>query len=236
MSRRIILGLVAGAILVAAASQAPAVRAQSVVVPPQALSFPLSYGEWGARWWQYVYGIPAGENPIADSTGAKCNVGQWGPVFFLANTTGGAPVTRKCEVPAGTGLFFPIVNASCAIPDDGSTAADIEKACKAFANAEDPKSLLVTIDGKRVPNLGKTFRANAFFSFTGVNGGLFENGCTVNAPPCYVGFRNTAYSDGYWIMLKPLSPGQHIIHFQGAAPSLSFSVNVTYNLKVVAAE
>jgi hypothetical protein len=42
-------------------------------------------------------------------------------------------------------------------------------------------------------------------------------------------------ADGYWILLKPLSPGKHTIHFEAVANAGSggsFAVDVTYNLTV----
>lgn len=39
-----------------AASQS-AYSSTSVIIPPYSELFPLTYGEWGARWWQYVMGI-----------------------------------------------------------------------------------------------------------------------------------------------------------------------------------
>src|SRR5262249_50606878 len=40
-------------------------------------------------------------------------------------------------------------------------------------------------------------------------------------------------SDGYWIMLKPLPPGAHVIRFKGEMPEAKFSLDVTYELTVV---
>jgi hypothetical protein len=37
-------------------------------------------------------------------------------------------------------------------------------------------------------------------------------------------------ADGYWLMLKPLSPGSHALHF--ASTLDGFSQNVTYDLTV----
>jgi hypothetical protein len=38
-------------------------------------------------------------------------------------------------------------------------------------------------------------------------------------------------SDGFWVMLPPLSPGVHVLHFQaGNEPNVT--QNVTYNLTV----
>jgi hypothetical protein len=228
------LSILSSAILaVAAICHAPAAHAQAVV-PPQAESFPLTYGEWGARWWQYVLGIPASENPLFDSTGAQCQLGQWGPVFFLVGTATTGPVTRSCEVPADAGLFFPIINISCAIPEDGSNAKDMSKVCRDIIDQVDLKSLALTIDRKSVQNLDK-FRASEFFSFTGSAHGPFETtGCVPALQPCYADFHPTAFSDGYWAMLRPLPLGSHTVHFHGEIPGTPpFIVDVTYNLKVV---
>jgi hypothetical protein len=230
--RRSHLAIATGAMLaVLAACHAPLAHAQ--IVSPQSESFPQTYGEWGAQWWQYVLGIPANENPLFDNTGAQCGLGQWGEVFFLVGTATTGPVVRKnCKVPADTGLFFPIINISCAVPEDGSTAKDIEKVCSDIIDQVDKKSLFLTIDGKSVPNL-ENFRASEFFSFTGSAHGPYETtGCVQELQPCYADFRATAFSDGYWAMLNPLSLGKHTIHFGASIPP-SFTVDVTYELKVV---
>ena len=50
-------------------------------------------------------------NPVTDTTGAACAAGQpRGPVWFLAGTFGGDPVTRTCRVPSGRALLFPVAN------------------------------------------------------------------------------------------------------------------------------
>jgi hypothetical protein len=231
------LAIVASAIVaVAAACHVSAAHAQAVV-PPQTESFPLTYGEWGARWWQYVLGIPVlpapDQNPLFDTTGARCGVGQWGPVFFLVGTVTNDAVARSCDIPADMGLFFPIINIFCAVTEDGDNAPAIGDLCGGITDHVDLKSLSLTIDGKRVQNLDK-FRASEFFSFTGAAPGVFATtGCTnSNFPHCYEGFRNTAFADGYWAMLRPLSLGKHTVHFHGENPFFPQTVDVTYNLNV----
>src|SRR5947209_6336709 len=34
-----------------------------VVHPPCSKPYGLTYGEWSAKWWQWVYSIPVGTNP-----------------------------------------------------------------------------------------------------------------------------------------------------------------------------
>jgi hypothetical protein len=89
------------------------------VVSSRSKVFGLTYGEWGAAWWQWLLPIPpcstgpvdpdhptecAGTPaPTLDTTGAECDAGQSGPVWFLAgtsyNTLQFGAATRSCTVP-----------------------------------------------------------------------------------------------------------------------------------------
>jgi hypothetical protein len=229
---RYMIGLATAAMLLTSITGfGPSAARAQALVPPNAASFPLTYGDWGARWTEWVMGIPATENPVNDTTGAQCGLGQWGPVFFLVGTTGSGPLTRSCTVPSGLALFFPLITSVCAIPEDGSTRAAIQSVCAGgIIDLVDKSSLRLTIDGRSVQNLADA-RASEFFSFTGAVPGLFETtGC--GTPPCYEGFRATGFTDGYWAMVRPLPVGAHTIHFVASIPSFSFTVDATYNLTV----
>ena len=85
-------------------------RAQSFIAAPESLPGGLSYQQWSAKWWQWLWSIPVSINPVFDTTGADCAVSQpSGPVWFLAGTFG-TNVTRTCSIPAGKRIFFPIIN------------------------------------------------------------------------------------------------------------------------------
>src|SRR5260370_7509311 len=68
------------------------------IFPPEAHPFGQSYADWSARWWEWLISIPAATNPLLDSTGANCAVGQHGPAWFLAASPAG-PVTPTCPIP-----------------------------------------------------------------------------------------------------------------------------------------
>ena len=59
------------------------------VVPPNSNEFANTYGEWSARWWQWLMSIPKATNPNLDATGAHCAEAQTGQVWFLAGLFGG---------------------------------------------------------------------------------------------------------------------------------------------------
>jgi hypothetical protein len=65
-----------------------------------------------AQWWQWAFSIPTMQNPLSDQTGQNCMIRQRGSVWFLAGLPSGGTASRTCSViPAGTTLFFPVINA-----------------------------------------------------------------------------------------------------------------------------
>ena len=57
-------------------------KAYPRIIPPQAKPHGMTYADWGARWWKWLYGIPASVSPVLDDTGANAAQGQSGPVWF----------------------------------------------------------------------------------------------------------------------------------------------------------
>lgn len=199
------------------------------VVPLDQFVYGMNYGEWTAAWWQYVLALPTDTtHPILDTSGTYCTNGQSSaPVFFLVGAATTDLVERNCTLPAGKHLVFPLINWECSTlepsPFFGNNGQELRTCASAFANGVDPKSLKVEVDNAVIPNL-MLFRVQSPVydvlnlptpNFLGVNGG--NSGFSV--------------SDGYWVILNPLAPGNHKIHFE-AAETGGWSQNVTYNLTV----
>jgi hypothetical protein len=208
-----------------------------VVLPPQSHPYGKSYAEWSAAHWQWTYSLPADHHPLTDT--ADVSTGQSGPVWFLGGTW--APTTdlngnlignadRHVTIPAGKALFFPIVDAEMSLAEGGTSEAD----CRAQANdyADHMVGLSCTIDGRPLKNLPAYQAESPFFTFGPLPGNNF-----LGLPG---GTTTSAVSDGYFVMLAPLSPGQHTIHWTGALVytaaadgfDFSFSLDITYHIKV----
>ena len=181
----------------------------------------FGYPDWSSKWWQWALEIPQDKNPIADVDGRNCAVNQnlSSPVWFLAGT-GGGPVTRECTIPNGVALFFPILTKECSYAEDSTlkTPEDLRNCAK----DEKAHILRASIDGKQLNNLENYRVESPLFNFTFPENNLF------GAP---VG-QTQGLSDGWFLMLKPLEPGQHIVEFQGqtaesATPTLPGDVYVT---------
>jgi hypothetical protein len=206
----------------------PTAYAQAVYSPDSA-PFNTKFNEWSAQWWQFVISIPDNENPLNDSTGAKCIVGQRGPVWFLVGTSGGSPVNRVCKVPAGKALFFPVLNSFYA--DDFTQHNSIAFAREQAAVIPNDATILsVTVDGHAIQHLEDKFRIRSnVFELTLPDENIFGVPPTAACPPS--GTCSPAVDDGYYVMLKPLTVGNHTVHIIGA--TTTFNVDVTYTLKVV---
>jgi hypothetical protein len=195
------------------------------VVPRDSNAYGNTYSEWSARWWQWVLSIPAATNPNLDTTGANCGEGQSGQVWFLAGTFGGS-VTRTCSVPAGKALFFPILNSAFGQGvGDCSGPADCDVTTLrglAAAPMDNPTTLMVTIDNRKVKNLSQFRVTSPVFNY------FFPADNIIGLDP---GTYGPLVSDGYWLLIEPLSPGTHTIHFKGVSNS-ALEIDVTYNLTV----
>jgi hypothetical protein len=222
--RRVTLGIAAAVVLgvvgtLAAATPVSAQNPNPGVLPPNANAFGASYGEWNSRWWQWALSIPASRSPLIDTTGANCAEGQSGRVWFLAGTFGTPappPVIRSCTVRPGTPLFFPVFNGVCVEePPDPSFQAQLACARAFIAGVTGT----ATIDGRAIQALD-AYRVES------------PRGFDITLPPGNVfGAEARVYRDaagaGVYLLLAPLSVGQHTIHFTSSG-----GIDVTYNLTV----
>jgi hypothetical protein len=208
------------------------------VIPLSSKPFGASYGTWSARWWQYVYQFPIHNppytgpiyNPLFDETGSQCSLGQSRKVWYLVgvfNESG--TVSRSCTVPSNVALFFPIINGEwdnvCPIMDPPLT--DVELSQEAAAVIDTTAELHATLDGAPLSDDRFGFRVKSpVFSYT-----LPPEDNIPQAFGCDVsGIVYPVVADGFYLMLTPLSPGQHTINFGGTIPG--FSLDITYNLTV----
>jgi len=228
----IVLGLMA--------SSVSPVWADPAIIPPQAkghcMTYGMTYGEWSAKWWQWALSLPVAQNPFFDVDGSCANGanGQLGPVWFLTgviNTSGTA--VRDCTVPAEKTLFFPIINTECSTLEVGTEweCDGTEEDCTACAASKNIGNVFATIDGVPVRNLKRYLVESPLFTFTVPS--YPDNVLGVVTPPA----TGQSVSNGYYLMLAPLSVGKHTIHF-GAAyladdGTVSFALDITYYLTVV---
>ncbi|MBL8879786.1 MAG: hypothetical protein JNG88_11765 [Phycisphaerales bacterium] len=200
------------------------------IVNPNSRVDHRTYAEWTAAWWQWATAFPPEINPVIDDTGEDAAQGQSGPVWFLAGVFGGTTV-RDVTIPADKYLLLPIINGEwdtvpgftnpLGLPDPLS----VQDIRRIVAFGVDGAEIFCEIDGREVRNLSSYRVRSPVFSMN------FDPdlGAAFGYPVQYI---RTAVSDGYWLMIRPLSAGTHTIHFTASNDSTGFSLDVTYNITV----
>ena len=193
--------------------------------------------EWSVSWWQWAYAQPTTNHPLLyEGAGDFCSTGQpAADAFFLGPTFGGSAV-RSCTVPANRTLIFPITAGEDGdYPTDSMqrTSAQLMQATK--ANMDSVSSLHLELDGE--PLIGGAvadfarFRQTASFSVVVPN--IPDSIVRTYFMIDFAGTIPLAVSDGYWILMRPLSPGTHTLKFSAelSVPA-PFQSSVEYRLTV----
>lgn len=222
----VILGIMVLAPMVSAAK-----NPNPGVYPVDSVICGKTYGEWSAEWWKWILSIPTSVNPFMDDGSGKfCAKKQSGDVWFLAGSWVGTTEV-KCKVPAGKAIFFPIINNECStIEGYGETEGELRNNTKDIIDGV--TVIEATVDGKPLKQLKKYRVESPLFEFKlpGDNV-LKEFGLIV---PEFEGAKSSkSVSDGYWIMLEPLSPGEHEIYIYSKLPKYDFETEMTYYITVV---
>ncbi len=193
-------------------------------------------GKLGAQWWNWAVEEPVGQNPLEGSYDEsvppgdiQCDGSNPSNVWFLAGTTSGEG-TRACTAPANTPLFFPTFNVICS-PATGDDPNDPRWSGLGFPGCakwytdnslDQGSTTFAKVDGKDRSDIRA---ASGPFNWTLPENNIF--GAEAGTYP--------AATDGRWVLLPPLSKGEHQVEFGGDfkdTPFGDFTIDVTYNLTV----
>lgn len=210
-------------------------NANNHVYPPDSKPFGMTYGEWGGAWVQWALSIPAEVTPFLDPDGTHCGTLQSGPVWFLAGTGGPlSRVTRTCSIPLGRAIFLPIAgylnDYPCPNPAFQPAPGQSIEAFLAEGAAPFTDQVHVIeaeLDGVPIVNLMAFRSRTPMVSFTAA-----ANLRRDDVDPCITGSPQLGVADHYALMLKPLSAGNHTLHFKAGISSSVITTDVTYHLTI----
>jgi len=152
-------------------------------------------------------------------TGADCAVGQEGPLWFLPAVPGshfGTHVTRTCTIPHELAIHLQMASAlnDYPCPDPTFQPAPGQSLYDFLISAIRPlfdgeTGFEVTLDGVSVVD-PLSYRETSDDLF------YFKADPSMTAfDPCVTGKRQAAVIDGFYLLFKPLEPGQHVIEIKG---------------------
>jgi hypothetical protein len=208
------------------------------IAPPGSRPYGKSYGQWAAAWWVWALEIPAGRNPLLDKTGEDCAVHQRGPVWFLAGVSPSGEAERRCSVPGGKALLFPIINVVWhtgpgeegygTAPGDPGWPALRAKLRAILKCVKSPTRLALEIDGRAVPDPRRYYEQSVFFE-------AVLPAHPLPSPGYPGGTRLIPQLDaGFFVLIEPLPPGRHTIKWAATSTGCGFTFgeNITYHLTV----
>ena len=198
------------------------------VFVPNSKPYNKTYGEWNQIWWEWAQKETIENNPIFDPTGEKCAVNQNDTnVWFLTGTTGGS-LERDCIIPVSKAIFLPLLNIECSTAEDPSLTTEeaLRNCARNYAPDRARVILKASVDGQEIPDLEKYWTESSLYNYTLPLNNIWG----APAGP------TQQVAAGYYLMLEPLPPGKHILHFGGVLIDLTgtqtFANEVIYNLTV----
>jgi hypothetical protein len=183
----------------------------SYVFGSQSNMYGKSYSQWVTEWWKWTMQFDCSHFPIRDESGSWESQNQSGPVYFLAGRRG---FTLNVTIPADVSLFFPLVSV-----EENSVPDLVQTAINDVNTIYDPS---LTIDGQSIDVTNYKFISEVFTTTANADlANCFDPGLT--------GASQDFAAGGYFVMLKPLSPGQHVIH-RLASVQQGPTFDITYNI------
>jgi hypothetical protein len=187
---------------------------------PGSRPFGRAYAEWTASWWQSVLSLPKTYNPLVDQDGKNCANNQSGPVWFLAGTLKG-PAERSCTIPADKAILFPVINVEASAAEgDGTTEKEL--AARVKFEMDQITDMRATINGTNVSELKQYRIQSPLFNVT-----LSDD--NVLGLPAQT---TKMMSEGYWLFLKPLEPGNYDLNSFGSCLAGRIKIGISYHLTI----
>jgi hypothetical protein len=206
---RAITAALAAALVTAPTATAGSPRSADVFSSNQ-LPFGLTYAQYQTLAWQQVIALPASINPEIPQNPDNCSLGTR-HVRLLVGAF--ADVERACTIPAGNAVVFSPIAIECstleAPPFHGDTTAQL-LAC-AHGWADTVTSVRASVDGFPVDNIDAYRVVSRPFPIAPPDDNILG----------VAGGSGFGASEGWWIVSKPLSPGNHTIswHVTGVDPA-----------------
>ena len=191
----------------------------SKVYPPNSDPFGKSYTEWTVNWMLQLLSSNCAQNPYINPANALFY--QKGPVCFLAPQTKDHTSTF-IKVPRDKAILFPLIHSvqeypchdQVFEPVKGQSLEDFLREA-ALSDMADVGEVSVEVDGIPIIQPASYKFTSGLFRFIG------NPELAACLDECITGKPQAAVTSGYFLMLRPLSPGGHTVHYE--VESLGFN-------------
>lgn len=184
-----------------------------------------SYGSWTVEWWRWVLAIPKFKNPIMDATGENTSIHQNNEhVSFLAGKMASENTilpTRSCTVSSRKSILFPVINCETNQLEQPELKSHQEIIDRVKKDEDSIIKRECYVDGK--PIIAERIKSDpVIFTLRLAEENVFN----------VKGGNTYASADGYWVFLRPLPKGDHIVSFHGSCEYGKLNSGAVYHLWV----
>lgn len=202
------------------------------IFPPKSDPYGIPYAEHIKNFWKWLIKIPNADTPRNDQTGERCTTGQEksnSSIFYLSPNSGGESLSRSCTVPAGKGLFIPVMQVEISDKElPGASIADLDEAAKKDQDGVTSLYLKIGDQEYNTDSLKKYRLRTDAFEVMFPDNGIFD---------VKKGGLSKSVADGYYIITDPLAKGNYLIHFKSSLicatptdPTCQFAQDIQYNI------
>ncbi len=198
-------------------------QARGEILAPDGTYAGRTYNDWQVLWWQTAFATPVvdGDHPLFSGG----SLGQQDGVVMLTGVFGSASL--NLTVAQNAALFFPIINLESSVfeppPFHGDDEASLRE--NSVSLLDQTSGLFAEIDGVAVDLTPYRFVSPLF------TWGPLPADNILGAPE---GTTSEAVDAGYYLLLTPLTVGNHTIRFGGTfGGPLTGSIDTTYVIRVV---
>jgi hypothetical protein len=209
--------ILASAVLLALLLATPAAAAGAAprgVVPAGATVHGQTLTSLAEEWGAWAFGPAPDVNPIVNGT---CGPSPNDPrIWFLPVSLGG-DYDVTCHIPTGVWLFVTPGGWDCSTANDGLTDVADLQACAAAGSAL-IESVELSIDGRTYTGLGEYLMTTGAYLLP--DGNIIAGSATPDV------------LSGYFLLVHPLTPGEHYLHAYDDFPTLDFDAGIGYRITV----
>lgn len=202
------------ALAIAGPASATSPNAGRGFLPPQARVHGTTLAEIGGAWDLWAFGSPADTNPLLAN---RCEASPSDPrIWFLPVSLGG-DYEIECAIPTGAFLVLTPGGYECSGAEgNGDTAEELEACVE--ANFADLSFVAVWLDGRPARNLERYVITSPLVELPAPN--LLSEDAT------------PSMLRSYFMVIAPLSRGQHTVRAFDEFASQNFAAGITMKLTV----
>ncbi len=210
--------------------------------------FGITLGDWIGKWWNWWISLTTEQVPKTDG----CLMNEWGPMIMLMNPTETSPPLQKCNISSKQGIMIALWSGFCeasnpSLAEYHYSYKDLSLKCV----REDVNSGAIVaslkVDGIVISKVDvdssrkggsyvrlRDYKTNALE--------LYSPGFNISIPNADTAKMSGQVEDGgtfrsgaggWYVFLKPLSPGQHEIEYSNAVRDPNYhSTTITYLMNV----